>query len=203
MCNACWQVVTPASTAPARARDSSTAAGTSLASSVAQAAVQQPQVIGVRTLLEFVAWLVCSSGQAGSPGVQKGKQATQLGMNSRQGAVFLTEELSDVGVAVRRLQVSRAAHAYSSVSKPSNLMNTPAKWVCAVNTIVHWVIRVWQICRCACHGFAMCMCVTYTQLQSQPHSLHFCQPSGMTKQLELCPSDQRSDALQPLSYTLH
>ena len=105
-----WQVVTPASTAPARAADSSTAASTLLPSSVAQAAVQQPQVIGVRTLLEFVAWLVCSSVQAGAVGAQKGKQVSQIGMNSRQGAVFLTEELSDVGIAVRRLQVSRAAH---------------------------------------------------------------------------------------------
>ena len=78
---------------------------------MAQAAVQQPQVIGVRTLLEFVAWLVCSTGQVGAMGAQKGKQATQIGMHSRQGAGFLTEELSDVGVAVRRLQVSTAAHA--------------------------------------------------------------------------------------------
>lgn len=106
-----WQVVTPANTASARAADSSTAAGTLLASSVAQAVVQQPQVIGVRTLLEFVAWLVCSSGQVGGTGAQKGKQVAQLGMNSRQGAVFLTEELGDVGIAVRRLQVSRAACA--------------------------------------------------------------------------------------------
>ena len=74
---------------------------------MAQAAVQQPQVIGVRTLLEFVAWLVCSSGQVSVMGAQKGKHATQLGMNSRQGVVFLTEELSDVGIAVRRLQVNR------------------------------------------------------------------------------------------------
>lgn len=106
-----WQVVTPASAAPARAGDSSTAAGTSLASAVAQAAVQQPQVIGVRTLLEFVAWLVCSSGQTGGIGTQKGKQGIQTGMNSRQGTMFLTEELSDVGIAVRRLQVSTAASA--------------------------------------------------------------------------------------------
>lgn len=139
--NVCWQVVTPASTAPAKATGSSTAAGTSLASSVAQAAVQQPQVIGVRTLLEFVAWLVCSSGQAGAPGVQKGKPVTQLGMNSRQGVMFLTEELSDVGIAVRRLQVSRGAHAVHCL-KASNTMIAAAKWVCAVNTIVHWVIRV-------------------------------------------------------------
>ena len=102
-------MVTPASTAPVKAADSSTAAGTSLALSVPQAAVQQPHVIGVRTLLEFVAWLVCSSGQAGAVGAQKGKQIGQIGMNSRQGAVFLTEELSDVGTAVRRLQVNRAA----------------------------------------------------------------------------------------------
>ena len=129
MCNVCWQVVTPASTAPARATDSSTTAGTLLASSVAQAAVQQPQVIGVRTLLEFVAWLVCSSGQAAAPGVQKGKPATQLGMNSRQGVMFLTEELSDVGIAVRRLQVSTAAHAFSAVSKPSKVVNAPARVV--------------------------------------------------------------------------
>lgn len=115
MCSVCWQVVTPASTAPARATDSSTAAGTSLASSVAQAVVQQPQVICVRTLLEFVAWLVCSSGQAAAPGVQKGKPATQVGMNSRQGVMFLTEELCDVGIAVRRLQVSKAAYTYSSL----------------------------------------------------------------------------------------
>lgn len=107
------QVVTPAGTPPPRSTDNSAAASASLASSVAQAAQQQPQVIGVRTLLEFVAWLVCFPGQAGAMAVQKGRQVAQPGSNSRQGALFLTEELSDVGVAVRRLQVSRATHAAS------------------------------------------------------------------------------------------
>ena len=71
-----------------------------------QAAQQQAQVIGVRTLLEFVAWLICSSGPGSSANAPKGKQAAQPGINSRRNATFLTEELSDVGVAVRRMQVS-------------------------------------------------------------------------------------------------
>ncbi|KAL3144292.1 hypothetical protein ABBQ32_004056 [Trebouxia sp. C0010 RCD-2024] len=99
------KVVTPASTMPAKSPDSSTAAGVAVAASVAQAAEQQARVIGVRTLLEFVAWLVCSSEQAGAMTVQKGKPVSQVGVSSRQGATFLTEELCDVGVAVRRLQV--------------------------------------------------------------------------------------------------
>lgn len=90
---------------PAKSPDSSTAAGVAVAASVAQAAEQQARVIGVRTLLEFVAWLVCSSEQAGAMTVQKGKPVSQVGVSSRQGATFLTEELCDVGVAVRRLQV--------------------------------------------------------------------------------------------------
>lgn len=89
----------------AKSPGNSTAAGAAVAASVAQAAEQQARVIGVRTLLEFVAWLVCSSGQDGPPTVQKGKQVSQVGISSRQGAAFLTEELCDVGVAVRRLQV--------------------------------------------------------------------------------------------------
>ena len=67
----------------------------------------------MRTLLEFVAWLVCFPGQAGAMAVQKARQVAQPGLNSRQGELFLTEELSDVGVAVRRLQVSRATHVAS------------------------------------------------------------------------------------------
>lgn len=75
---------------------------------MALAAEQQPRVIGVRTLLEFVAWLVSSSGQEGAVPVQKGNQASHMGVSSKQGVVFLTEELCDVGVAVRRLQVRRS-----------------------------------------------------------------------------------------------
>ena len=99
-------MVTPSNASAVKAGDTTAAAGTSLASAVTQAAQQQAQVIGVRTLLEFVAWLVCSSSPRGGVPAVASKQAAQAGMNSRRGAVFLTEELSDVGIAVRRMQVS-------------------------------------------------------------------------------------------------
>lgn len=99
-----------------KASDTPTAAGTSLASFVAQAAQQQAQVIGVRTLLEFVAWLVCSSGPGSAANAPKGKQAAQPGTSSRRGTLFLTEELSDVGIAVRRMQVS-SSHACSMLPR--------------------------------------------------------------------------------------
>lgn len=69
---------------------------------------QQVHIIGVRTLLEFVAWLVCASLKDSSASTAQGKlrgDASPAGP-PRRGAAFLTEELSSVGVAVRRMQVS-------------------------------------------------------------------------------------------------
>lgn len=76
----------------------------------APAALGLPQdapVIGVRTLLEFVAWIVSTNAQdSGSKGA-KGKpgEQAQPGLAGRKVATFLMEELSAVGVAVRRMQV--------------------------------------------------------------------------------------------------
>lgn len=64
---------------------------------------REAPVIGVRTLLEFVAWTVSTNAQDSSSKPIKGKTGDQLA--GRKGAVFLTEELSAVGVAVRRMQV--------------------------------------------------------------------------------------------------
>ena len=61
----------------------------------------------MRTLLEFVAWLVCTSLQDSTGGAARGKPRADVVQpgSTRRGAAFLTEELSSVGIAVRRMQV--------------------------------------------------------------------------------------------------
>ena len=86
-------------------------AGQAKAGEVSQAGAvtQQAPIIGLRTLLEFVAWLVATTLQDGTITPVKGKvQAgiSQPGSSNRRGAAFLTEELGSVGVAVRRMQVT-------------------------------------------------------------------------------------------------
>ncbi len=102
------QVVTPAGGTQTKPAETSQSGAASTAASVSPSVAQQPQIIGVRTLLEFVAWLVCTSLPDGSATSVKAKTRSdevQSGFNSRRGAVFLTEELSAVGIAVRRMQV--------------------------------------------------------------------------------------------------
>ena len=102
------QVVTPAAAKASEAARTGTATATSL--SATPGVSQQGQTIGVRTLLEFVAWLVCASFKDSSASPAQGKlrgDAAPAGP-ARRGAAFLTEELSSVGVAVRRMQVSNS-----------------------------------------------------------------------------------------------
>ena len=87
------QVVTPAGAVSA-------AAAAAAAQSSSPAVAQPAPVIGVRTLLEFVAWLVGTALLVGSP-----KSRVPPGSATRAGSAFLTEELSHVGTAVRRMQV--------------------------------------------------------------------------------------------------
>ena len=92
----------------------STSGNQSPATAAATAAVALPQeapVIGVRTLLEFVAWLVSTTSQDGGSNSHKARQKEAVGPASagRKGPLFLMDELSAVGVAVRRMQVSWSA----------------------------------------------------------------------------------------------
>ncbi len=103
------QVVTPAGAGTAKSGEAAqTGTATAASPSATPGASQQGQIIGVRTLLEFVAWLVCASLKDSSASTAQGKlraDASPAGP-ARRGAAFLTEELSSVGVAVRRMQVS-------------------------------------------------------------------------------------------------
>jgi len=101
--------VTPAGAGTAKASEAAqTGTATAASPSATPGVSQQGQIIGVRTLLEFVAWLVCASLKDSSASTAHGKlRADALPAGpARRGAAFLTEELSSVGVAVRRMQVS-------------------------------------------------------------------------------------------------
>ncbi len=103
------QVVTPAGAGTAKASEAAqTGSASAAAPSTSPGVSQQGQIIGVRTLLEFVAWLVCASlkDSSASPAQGKLRSAAAPAGPARRGAAFLTEELSSVGVAVRRMQVS-------------------------------------------------------------------------------------------------
>lgn len=114
------QVVTPASAmqpksnhpaaAPAASVAANAAAGesASLAGSLAPVALpQEAPVIGIRTLLEFVAWLVSTSSPDSITTASKGKTGNHMqpGLATKKSVMFLMEELGAVGVAVRRMQV--------------------------------------------------------------------------------------------------
>lgn len=105
------QVVTPAGAGTAKSSEAAqTGTATAASPSATPGVSQQGQIIGVRTLLEFVAWLVCASLKDSSASTAHSKlraDASPAGL-ARRGAAFLTEELSSVGVAVRRMQVSKS-----------------------------------------------------------------------------------------------
>ncbi len=94
------QVVTPAGAGTAKSGEAAqTGTATAASPSATPGASQQGQIIGVRTLLEFVAWLVCASLKDSSASTAQGKlraDASPAGP-ARRGAAFLTEELSSVG----------------------------------------------------------------------------------------------------------
>ncbi|DBA90451.1 TPA: hypothetical protein ACH3X1_003718 [Trebouxia sp. C0004] len=101
------QVVTPVGAGTAKSSEAAQMGTATAASPSAPPGVsQQGQIIGVRTLLEFVAWLVCASSKDSSASTAHGKlrAAACPAGTARRGAAFLTEELSSVGVAVRRMQ---------------------------------------------------------------------------------------------------
>lgn len=100
----------PAAAAPAASAATNAAAAASASNTTASAAIAVPQeapIIGVRTLLEFVAWMVSTNAQDSNSKVStiKAKEHMQPGVVGRKGAMFLMDELSAVGVAVRRMQV--------------------------------------------------------------------------------------------------
>ena len=144
------QVVTPAGAGTAKASEaaqtgtatagspSATAASSTATAASASATLganQQGQIIGVRTLLEFVAWLVCASLNDSSASAAQGKlrAAAAPAGPARRGAAFLTEELSSVGMAVRRMQVSNHLscrkkgkdYAFLRHEKPSIILGCP------------------------------------------------------------------------------
>lgn len=100
----------PTAAAPAASAAVNAAAAASASNTTASAAIAVPHeapIIGVRTLLEFVAWMVSTNAQDSNSKVStiKAKEHAQPGLAGRKGAMFLMDELSAVGVAVRRMQV--------------------------------------------------------------------------------------------------
>ncbi len=68
------QVVTPAGAGTAKASEAAqTGTATAASPSATPGVSQQGQIIGVRTLLEFVAWLVCASLKDSSASTAHGK----------------------------------------------------------------------------------------------------------------------------------
>ena len=111
----------PAAAAPAASAaigESASFAG----SSTATALPQEAPVIGIRTLLEFVAWLVSTNSPDGTTAVSKGKTGSQM-QASKKSIMFLMEELGAVGVAVRRMQVMSLQGQRCKMSIPNHTTN--------------------------------------------------------------------------------